>query len=104
MERTNRLLALLPPDALEGPDLELRQVDSLVVSPSQPLDEISARHIGDLPASVRFLLRPIGATSSGGATSANYLLFTHGFTSELIALGQRDTLWSAAEIEKMFAL
>ena len=103
LERTNRLLSLLPPDSLRERDAALRTIDNVVVTPSEPLDEISSQHIDDLPPSVRTLLGSTGATTGGGATSASYLLFTPQFIGELIALGQRDTLWNAAEIERFFA-
>ena len=102
LERNNRLLSLVPEEARargEG----LRIIDHLVVSPSQALDDISARHICKLPASLRFLLRTTGATRGGGATSASYLLFTPSFARELIELGYRDTLWNADAVRRFLA-
>ncbi len=103
MERTNRLLASVPPGSLRDRDSAMRTIDNVVVTPSEPLDEISADHIHDLPRSVRTLLGSTGATTGGGATSASYLLFTPQFIGDLIALGLRDTLWCAGEIERLFA-
>ncbi|MEZ5567178.1 MAG: patatin-like phospholipase family protein [Halioglobus sp.] len=104
LERTNRLLEVLPPESLNPQDNTLRPIDNVVVSPSEPLDEISASHIGDLPPSVRALLGSTGATTGGGATSASYLLFTPQFIGDLIALGQRDTLWSADHVRRLFSI
>ncbi len=104
MERVNRTLALLPPEARKA--TPLRAVQSLVISPSQRLDDIAARHQADLPAPVRTLLRGLGVTGSGndarGAALASYLLFESGYTRELMALGEADTLARRDEVLAFF--
>ncbi len=104
MQRINRTLALLPQDArLATP---LRTVQALVIAPSQRLDDIAAKHLGELPAPVRALLRGVGVSGRGrdasGAALASYLLFESSYTRELMALGQVDTLARRTEVLNFF--
>ena len=48
VRRINQTMALVPPEARSGS--ALRPMDILVISPSERLDGIAARHVGDLPA------------------------------------------------------
>lgn len=105
MRRINRTLALLPDSALA--DTELRPLEALVISPTQRLDDIAARHLGDLPAPVRALLRGVGVGGKGvrarGAVLASYLLFEAPYTQELMALGEADTHARRDEVLRFFA-
>lgn len=101
MRRINRTLALLPGSALA--DTPLKPIEALVISPSQRLDEIAARHVGSLPTPVRALLRGVGVGGEGGgAALASYLLFEAPYTRELIALGEADTLARRDEVVRFF--
>lgn len=104
MQRINRTLTLLPQEARLG--TPLRQVEALVISPSERLDDIAARHQGHLPRPVRALLRGVGSTSQAGDTRsaalASYLLFEAPFTRELMALGEADTLARREEVAAFF--
>jgi NTE family protein len=104
LRRINRTLELLTPEQrLATP---LQTVQALVIAPSQRIDEIAARHQGDLPAPVRALLRGVGSSSRSGdaqgAALASYLLFEAPFTRELMALGRADTLSRRDEVEAFF--
>ena len=105
MRRINRTLALLPDSALA--DTPLRPIEALVISPSQRIDDIAARHIGSLPVPVRALLRGVGVSGQGqtarGSALASYLLFEAPFTQELMALGEADTLARRDEVMRFFA-
>ena len=94
LQRINSTLALLTPEARAA--TSLKPIEVLVIAPSQRLDDIAARHLGDLPIPIRTMLRGIGVQGRGndarGAALASYLLFESGYTRELMALGVADTL------------
>jgi NTE family protein len=103
IRRINQTLSLVPDELRNASNL--RQVDLLLISPSQRLDGIAERHVQTLPEAVRNML---GARSNAkttdvkGAALASYLLFEQGFTQELMALGYADTTRQRAEICKFF--
>jgi NTE family protein len=103
LNRTNSLLALA--DAHQGDKtFNLRPVDSLVITPSKPIDKIAGRRVRDLPNSLRFFMRTVGATAQGGGASvASYLLFSHQYCNELLELGYQDAMWEKGAIEAFFA-
>src|SRR5690554_458616 len=91
LERLNHIGRILPPGR-EKRRLGLRNVDVLVINPSQPLEPIAARHRKSLPLSLRAFLRGPGATQVGGAGVLSYLLFEPGYCNELMELGYRDAM------------
>jgi NTE family protein len=104
MQRINRTLELLTPEQrLATP---LMPVQSLVIAPSQRIDDIAARHQQQLPRPVRALLRGVGSSSvagdSRGAALASYLLFEAPFTRELMDLGEADTRARRDEVLAFF--
>ncbi len=102
MERVNALLALIDKDRCDETD-HLREVETLVISPSKALDKIAGRHVRDMPSSLRFFLRSTGATArGGGSAAASYLLFSHGYCNELMELGYQDAMWERESIERFF--
>lgn len=103
VERVNALLALIGKDRCEQTD-HLRAVETLVISPSKPLDKIAGRRVRDFPKSLRFFLRRTGATARGGGSAvASYLLFSQGYCNELMDLGYQDAMWEREAIEKFFS-
>ena len=100
LERINRTVKLIPPEAMK--DSQLRPIRVLFVTPSEPLERIAARFVHELPASVRFLLRPTGALNRSGSNLASYLLFEAPFCRALIDLGYQDTARREAEVREFF--
>ena len=102
IERVNSLLAIADPARCSSTE-HLRMVETLVISPSKPLDKIAGRNVRNLPKSLRFFLRSTGATAKGGgAAIASYLLFNHQYCHELIELGYQDAMWEKQAIEDFF--
>jgi NTE family protein len=100
LERINRTLKLIPPDAVQ--DAQLRPVKVLFITPSQPLERIAARFLHELPRTVRFILRPTGALNRSGSNLASYLLFEESFCRALIDLGYQDTARREPEVREFF--
>ena len=104
VQRINQTLSLIPEE--KRLHSALRPIELLVIAPSQRLDAVAARHVGDLPTPVRTMLGALGVTSNmadvRGAALASYLLFESGYTQELMALGRADTLAMRAEVCRFF--
>ncbi len=99
MQRINQTITAIPPEMRESAGIPLRPVRSLVISPSEHLDYIAARHARALPWSVRALLRGVGAMNRQGGALTSYLLFEQPFTRALIDLGYKDTMDRKSEME-----
>ena len=103
LQRLNQFGHLLP-HGTPTRSLGAAPVDMLVIAPSQPIDEIAARHRQELPRALRMFLRGPGATKTSGAGVLSYLLFEAGYCSELIDLGRRDALAKADELKRFLGL
>ena len=102
MERINRTVKLIPRERMSESQVQLRPVEVLFITPSQPIERIAARFIHELPRTVRFILRPTGALNRSGSNLASYLLFEESFCRALIDLGYQDTAAREAEVRRFF--
>jgi len=104
MGRINRTLSFIPEAVRREEGLALRPIEVLVISPSQRLDHLAARHAGSLPWPVRALLRGIGAMNRDGGALTSYLLFERPYTRALIELGRADTVARREEVRAFLGL
>lgn len=102
LSRVNKTLGLLPPEMATR--TTLKPIELLVISPSERIDEIAARHTQDLPRPVRTLMSALGATEASGSSLASYLLFEANYTRELIRMGIADTIAKREEVYAFFHL
>ncbi len=100
LQRINRTISLIPGEA--GKNTGLRHIEALVITPSQPLEKVAERHVGQLPWPIRLLLRLVGAMRGSGANLVSYLLFDRHYCRALIELGYQDALKRRSEILAFF--
>jgi NTE family protein len=103
LERMNLVSDLLPCEQRVRKK-GLAPVEVLVIAPSQPIDQIAARHRHELPRALRTFLRGPGATKTSGASVLSYLLFEAGYCRELIELGRYDALAQGEQLKRFLRL
>lgn len=102
VQTVNRLVAMMPEETRQKADL--KHVEVLVISPSESIDKIAARHAAELPWTIRVLLRLMGAQQSSSATLVSFLLSEKKYCSALIDLGYRDAMKRRDEIVHFLGL
>ena len=96
LKKINDLVEIMPNEVRERTNL--KKIDVLIVSPTQPLEKIAERYTAELPWTIRLLLRLIGVRHRSGGTLVSYLLSEKKFCRALIDLGYQDALNRRAEI------
>jgi len=83
-------------------ELGLRFIETLVINPSEPIDEIAIRHLAELPGPMKKFFGLNKEPVEGGVSLASYLMFEGSFLKELIDLGYKDAQSHSKELEKFF--
>ncbi|SDY45861.1 patatin-like phospholipase family protein [Nitrosomonas sp. Nm58] len=104
LQRINGTLALIPPETRKGGGTLLRTIKSMVISPSERINEIALQHAYSLPRTMRFLYRAVGAMGPSGSRLLSYVLFEASYCRALIDLGYRDTMQQKDEILKFITM
>jgi hypothetical protein len=92
LQRVNRTLACIPEEVESRRKPGLRTVDTLVIRPSEPIAEIAAAYVGELPRMMRWVMSRMGVLEPNGARVLSYLLFERGYCRHLMRLGVSDAL------------
>nr|WP_224745886.1 patatin-like phospholipase family protein [Neiella litorisoli] len=90
LQRINNTLAML--SRAEQQKVNLFPIHTHVINPSEELKTLAAPHYHRLPASVKMLLKLIGANPQTNTALLSYLLFEKEYCQQLIELGYRDGL------------
>lgn len=96
VRKINSLVALMPEEVRQRSNL--RHIDVMVLSPSQPIEKIAEQYADEMPWTIRLLLRMVGASQHNGSTLVSYLLSEKKFCRALINLGYQDALKRREEI------
>ena len=96
LQRINNTVSLVPPEVRQR--MKLHKIEVLVLSPSESIEKIAGRYAANLPWTIRFLLRGLGAMRRSGANLVSYLLFDKEFCRTLIDLGYQDAMKQKKEI------
>ena len=100
LTRVNRTVNMLADEHRQRSDL--RNIDLLVIAPSQRLDSLATEHVHHLPRNIRMVLRMLGATDKRGAGLSSYLLFEKAYTRRLLDLGREDAQTHRDQVLRFF--
>ena len=100
LQRINSTVLSMPEEIRQNTDL--RHVNVLIFSPSQPIEKIAERYSAKLPWTIRYLLRSVGAMRHSGANLVSYLLFEKSYCRALVNLGFQDAMKRREEIIAFF--
>jgi len=100
VQRVNKTVSLISEKDRLKHGVKLREVDVLVISPSQDMGKLAANYVNELPRTIRFLLSGIGGTRKKESNLVSYLLFERGYCRKLIEMGYHDAMQKKDELIK----
>ncbi|HPU51813.1 MAG TPA: patatin-like phospholipase family protein [Burkholderiaceae bacterium] len=100
LTRVNRTVNMLADEHRARSDL--RNIELLVIAPSERLDTLATEHVRDLPRNIRMVLRMVGATDTRGSGLSSYLLFEKSYTRRLLDLGRADAQAQRDQVLRFF--
>ena len=92
LQRVNRTLTCIPEEVASRQKAGLRTIETLVIRPSEPIGEIAAAHVDELPRVMRWVMSRLGVLEPNGARVLSYLLFERRYCRHLMRLGFSDAL------------
>lgn len=102
MQRINGTINLIPEERRH--EASLKNIDTLVIKPSEDLSLLAAQHYHEMPLAVKLLLRLIGINQQSDSSIVSYLLFEQSYCSALINLGYQDAMCQIDEIKAFFKI
>lgn len=96
LARINKLLSLMEKENKKL--AKYKNIDILVLQPSQDLCQIALQHEANIPYSLKLTLKLLSAGANDGRLSS-YMLFEPKYIHALIELGYKDTLARANELK-----
>lgn len=102
LERINRSLAAMGPEARQAHPDRLRPITLLSINPSVELSGLASDQFDRFPKILRHLLKGIGATRETGSELFSYLSFHHSYTSRVLDLGYEDARAKHDQLREFF--
>jgi len=92
LERINKTIDIIPTRRLRKNEIPMRKASAFVIAPSVNLGELAQEYMYELPRTLRYMLKGLGAMRRYGSGLTSYLLFEKGFCRHLIRLGYEDAM------------
>lgn len=97
LERLNGLLRKLPQEERGG----LKEVDLVLVRPSEDLGALSAQMEPRLPGAFRFFTRSFGTRQTKSPDFLSLLMFQPDYIARLVEIGERDALAREDDLRRL---
>ena len=92
LERINKTVDVISSRHFRKREIPLRKVHAYVIAPSIDIGELAQEYVYELPRTLRYMLKGIGAMRKNGGGLTSYLLFEKGYCRHLIRLGYEDAM------------
>ncbi|MBB6542518.1 patatin-like phospholipase family protein [Thalassotalea piscium] len=103
MKRINKTVSLIPKE-VRTQNKGLKNIDSMLINPSQDFNALAVEHFAELPLSLRILLRSIGISNDSESSLISYILFEKNYCKRLIKLGFEDAMEQETQIREFLNL